>query len=452
MHNLYKDVSIGSLDEDTLKVVWTALSDFIFSKLSENKGVSIENFGVFARFRTGSLLWRPAAEFKKNLSCMEPSNAPQFPVMKLPFSAIAVGAGVPQDTAVAAIKRMVAELATQARNGLTLTISFGKLGTLWSRGRSVGFRFAKTRTARTRKGSRRSSRTRSGQQQQQQQQQAAAEVQNPEPIANPAKESAPEPEDKEEITSTDTAVLDKAEEESLPTDLSILQPQKQYKKTVLEAIRAREPEKRPKRDLPAFLRPDRFRGRQTSAALRAQAQENQYEHLAALLAEQQTRLDARDHDIALRNERAELRHRANLERKQREKATNFKLLAQLAEEKRVRDREAEYDHRMLRDPAPEMAIPQEIDPPKDLVAQVKADLRGELDKQVLENRIRLRKKQKDTLKQERYLLDSLHQELVEDHIHRAKEKRATTKRLQEEWARQSELSRISKSLQEHEYM
>lgn len=143
MHNLLHDCKTGMITEDVLKRVWSSLTDYIYEKLNQPqpRGVVITDFGTFSRFKTGHLLFRAAPEFKKNLSLIEPSNAPQVPSLNLPYTAVAIPAQVTQDTASIAVRRMVQELAVQARNGLTLTIPMGRLGVLWSRGRTVGFRF-----------------------------------------------------------------------------------------------------------------------------------------------------------------------------------------------------------------------------------------------------------------------------------------------------------------------
>merc|ERR1712025_1512500 len=164
------------------------------------------------------------------------------------------------------------------------------------------------------------------------------------------------------------------------------------------------------------------------------------------------RIDKQERDIQLRRERAELDNRAKLERVRRRKEHNLEILGTLAEEKRIRDKEAAYDHRMQRDPDPGRSIPQQIDPDAQAVAKVKQELRGELDKLILQNKITKRMEEKNRLKEERFFLDNLHQELLDDHRHRRAVKKETNKHLRMEWERQTEMNRISKSLKATENM
>ena len=237
-------------------------------------------------------------------------------------------------------------------------------------------------------------------------------------------------------------------------DYSYIPPVSTYatKPTVLAAIAARQPEPRNMRELPKFLQKDKFRGRQTAAALRAVVLEQRYEDLAAELQESQDRIDKQERNIALRRERAELEHRAKLERLRRRKEQNLEVLATMAEEKRIRDKEAAYDHRMQRDPDPSRTIPQQIEPDAEALQTVKRELRGELDKLILNNKITKRLEEKNRLKEERFFLDNLHQELLDDHRHRRIVKKETFKQMRSEWERQIEMSRISRSLRDSETM
>ena len=180
--------------------------------------------------------------------------------------------------------------------------------------------------------------------------------------------------------------------------------------------------------------------------------EQRYEDMAADLKESQERVDKQERDIQLRRERAELDHRAKLERLRRRKEHNLEILGTLAEEKRIRDKEAAYDHRMQRDPDPGRTIPQQIDPDAQALAQVKHELRGELDKLILQKKITKRMDEKNRLKEERFFLDNLHQELLDDHRYRRSLKKEVNKDLRTEWERQIEMNRIARSLRETETM
>merc|ERR1712025_540088 len=164
------------------------------------------------------------------------------------------------------------------------------------------------------------------------------------------------------------------------------------------------------------------------------------------------RIDKQERDIQLRRERAELDNRAKLERVRRRKEHNLEILGTLAEEKRIRDKEAAYDHRMQRDPDPGRSIPQQIDPDAKALMQVKHELRGELDKLILQNKITKRMEEKNRLKEERFFLDNLHQELLDDHRYRRALKKDVNKNLRMEWERQTEMNRIARSLRDTETM
>lgn len=267
---------------------------------------------------------------------------------------------------------------------------------------------------------------------------------------------APEPETAmpRDETGAEQDVADPEPELEPQVDDSYIPPISTYasKPTVVAAIAARNIKPRKERALPKFLQPDRFRGRQTSSALRAVVLEQRYEDLAADLQESQERIDKQERDIELRRERSELEHRAKLERLRRRKEQNLEVLGTMAEEKRIRDKEAAYDHRMQRDPDPSRSIPQQIDPDAKALTQVKHELRNELDKLILQKKITKRIGEKDRLKQERFFLDNLHQELLDDHRHRRAVKSKTNKHLRAEWERQNEMSRISKSLRAAETM
>lgn len=145
--NLFRDCKSAAIPEDDYAAVWFALADYILEKINsaQPEGVIVAEFGKFSRYQTGNKLWQPAPEFKEKLSCVGTSRAAQIVAKRVPYAEIAVDAQVTQTVVKKAISRMAQKLAAQARKGFRLNVSMGRLGVLWSRGRTCGFRFAKTK-------------------------------------------------------------------------------------------------------------------------------------------------------------------------------------------------------------------------------------------------------------------------------------------------------------------
>ena len=205
-------------------------------------------------------------------------------------------------------------------------------------------------------------------------------------------------------------------------------------------------------NLPAFLIPDRHRGRAFAAEERAVMEKKQLGHFEEELARNEELAARQQEQILLRHQRAELEHRAKLLRKKRQQKEVLADMARQAEEKRKRDIEEEHNRRMLVNPDPSRAIPQQVDPDKRAVTKIQGELRQLLDQQVLEKKIAKRIEKKKTVQQERYFLDSLHRQLVQDRNYRQKEKMRNKKALMADWEKAAVLAKKNADVRKTMYM
>ena len=144
LSHLLGDVMGPGITEDNIKSVWFAIADFVVEMLAKKKGVVIPNLATFSLFKkTNGKVFRPAASFRSELSCMLPPTAPEVTCMQLPLTVIAVKAGVAQEKVSNVLKRVILQLGHQARNGANLCVVLGGLGVFWSRANSFGFNFNK---------------------------------------------------------------------------------------------------------------------------------------------------------------------------------------------------------------------------------------------------------------------------------------------------------------------
>ena len=127
-------------------------------------------------------------------------------------------------------------------------------------------------------------------------------------------------------------------------------------------------------------------------------------------------------------------------------------MARQAEEKRKRDIEEEHNRRMLVNSDPARAIPQQVDPDRKVVSKIQGELRQLLDQQVLEKKIAKRIEKKKQVQQERYFLDSLHRQLVQDRNYRQKEKLRTKQELMSDWEKQATLAKKNAQVRKQMYM
>lgn len=470
LNHMLADVVGPGLTEDIAKAVWFAIADFIVEMLSKKKGVIIPHLATFSIFKkTFEKVFRPAATFKSELSCMLAPKAPEVPCLQLPLTAIAIKAAVAQEKVEAVLKRAILQLGHQARNGATLAVTFGGLGMFWSRSNSFGFNFnrkpqkveerkltLKERALRKKAAAEEAERLA--------QAQAEFEAEENETIRQNSNQDA------SGVPSTEPDALDQALEEQLdqqalrgPEQLNMDEIMEKYHKespaNVAQTIAQRKAQKaieeneyRCKNHLPAFLIPDRHRGRQFNVeqcAANEQLVENLFKEELAKDEELATR---QKEQILLRHQRAELEHRAKILRKKRQQKEVLADMAQQAEERRKRDFEADQRRRLMVNPDPSRSIPQQRDPDRKVITKIQGELRQLLDHQVLEKKIAQRIEKKKTVQQERYFLDSLHRQLVQDRNFRHKEKMRVNENLRSEWTKATEYAKKNEQVRKSMYL
>jgi len=467
LSHLLRDVTGPGLTEDVVKEVWHSIADFIVETFAKKKGVVVPGLATFSLFKkTFVKVFRPAASFKSELSCMMPATAPEVPCMQLPHTVIAVKAAVAQEKVDMVLKRIILQLGHEARNGGNLCVPLGGLGIFWSRANSFGFNFnKKPMKAAERKKTLREralAKKRAAEEDALLEAELAAEVNAQADGEEPATQNNQEEDPGDSMANLENArdalddlsleqqldreVLDGQGEMSLndilekyaqdtPEARRLTLQQKKQQAAIEEAAYRRE------NHLPAFLIPDRHRGRQFNVAERQKNEKVLEGLLEEELAKSEELAARQQEQLLLRHQRAELEHRAKLLRKKRQQKEVLADMARQAEEKRKRDIEEEHNRRMLVNPDAGRAIPQQIDPDKREVAKIQGELRQLLDQQVLEKKIAKRMEKKKTVQQERYFLDSLHRQLVQDRNYRQKQKLKNKHDLMANWEKQASVAK-----------
>ena len=396
--------------------------------------------------------------------------------MQLPITAIAVKAAVAQEKVGNVLKRIILQLGHQARNGANLQVGLGGLGIFWSRANSFGFNFNKVpQKAEVRKltlKERALAKKRQAEEEAalREAEEAAAtaeldEAENAHGSNNQdGSEGAPftgrddmgDALDNAMEQALDREVLDKAGKMSMSDILDkYTQENPEVKARTLAQRKAEEAIEeaayRRENHLPAFLIPDRHRGRKFNEPQRKATEEVLEKLFEEDLAKTEELAQRQQEQILLRHQRAELEHRAKLLRKKRLQKEVLADMAKQAEDKRKRDLDEEHNRRMMVNADPARAIPQQVDPDRQVVTKIQGELRTLLDQQVLEKKIAQRIEKKKTVQQERYFLDSLHRQLVQDRNYRQKEKLRTKKELMSEWDKAATLAKKNKELRKQMY-
>jgi hypothetical protein len=225
-----------------------------------------------------------------------------------------------------------------------------------------------------------------------------------------------------------------------------------------EVDRARDDGRRGRSVLPRFLVPEhrphaQVRLEQLNQG-RAAAVSNAYERHQRALEDERRRLERRNEEIARRRKRSENAHRSKMKIAMRKKEANRDFIIAQATEKRRLDAQQAESRRFLTDPDPARCMPMAVaatEKERRNAAKVQRNLRRALDKQVRDKQRAARVKREEDVAEQRYFLNCVHEQLVNDRAARRQRTVATQQALRQEWEQQRMLDRVKNDLHRSEY-
>jgi len=200
--------------------------------------------------------------------------------------------------------------------------------------------------------------------------------------------------------------------------------------------------------LPTFLVPDLNQSAYTNDKLRGISNKRDVavqiaynRHQDSIRLEQQ-RLNDQHRAIANRQRQADTAHRTKHRQFKEDQAQYLQTLLSHAKSKRDHDTSERHRRRTMRDPDPSRVMPQEGDKDWNRHEKIKHSLRHTLDRQV-----KLRKERKDREKrvdvaEQRFFLDCVQKQLMEDRTRRRDITNKQNTMLQEEWRKQKDSNSV----------
>lgn len=464
LQHLFQDVPEAN------ETAWNAASEFIATTMAKGKGVRIRGFGRFSMQKRDltKKVFRLDARFKNGIRTKEYPIPPEVSLTEMNYVWVASRAGCSKDAAKAAIEKCFARIGLLVRSNETISCEMPGVGVLWSKNMLLDFRFnvegddiaedpdaARNRQklggmsstqAQLQKASGMSSSFELGASK-------PAGMRRPGTLKSdaelkPADQRVPTPKARAVQYGFSPAV---PETKSLPEPSPLDQLLAQRGRRPAKGFSAKKGESSGDMSmLPTFLvpevRPAAQRRLEKATAVRDEAINLAYQRHHAILTRERQALSKQEAEIKARRSRSEAAHRAKVQDAQRKRLENRDYVLSQANEKKSKDKKSHDARRFLTDPDPALVMPQGSLVNVQDVHRVQKHLRKALDKQVRDKRRSERRAKEQDVREQRFFLDCVHKQLVEDRLKRRDRKNATQNMLQEEWHKQQMLRDMAKEV------